>query len=419
MTTIMHSRPSSLLLAAALALTALPVSAQEERKPAPPENPDRTERPREGEQRPQPSPPGRGGPREDRDRFDGRGEARRDGPRPEDGRRREHEDGPRREGERGPGPGPDGPRERMFNIPLLPPAPAVPTPYIGVVTVSPPAALGAQLGLKEGFGLVVNEVLPDSPAAKAGVQKHDVLTMFNDQQLVDAAQFATLVRAAGKDADATLTLLRAAKEQKVSIKIGERMAPQRMSLPSGNEWREQFERFKGPAQDSLRKLQDKMKEYGEKMREYQERLKNWQKNPSEQMPQPPPPPAVEPEHAGMQIDPADVLVQAQPGGPRRIRFWRPDGAVSYNTADAKVFIRDENGEIEMSSKDGKRMVIAKNPQGAVTFEGPVDTEEQRKALPEEVRRKLDSIQVRGAVAGAAVESTFAPPLPPGATDNVQ
>jgi hypothetical protein len=413
MTTIMQTRPSSLLFAAALALTALPVSAQEERKPAPPAPPapSEVERPREPE-RPQPLPPGRGGPREDR--FDGRGEPRRDGPRPDDGRRHEHEEGPRREGERGPGPG--GPRDRMFNIPLLPPAPAVPTPYIGVVTVSPPAALGAQLGLKEGFGLVVNEVLPDSPAAKAGLQKHDVLTMFNDQQLVDAGQFATLVRAAGKDTDATLTLLRAAKEQKVSVKIGERMAPQRMTLPGGNELREQFERFKGPAQESLRKFQDKMKEYGEKMREYQERLKNWQKNPSEQMPQPPAPPALEPEHAGVRIDPADVLVQAQPGGPRKIRFWHPDGAVSYNTADAKVFIKDDNGEIEMSSKDGKRVVVAKDARGVVMFEGPIDTEEERKALPEKVRRKLDSIQVRGVGAGAAVEAPVVLRLPPGADD---
>src|SRR5581483_9037772 len=95
--------------------------------------------------------------------------------------------------------------------------------------------LSSQLLLKEGFGLVIAEVLPDSPAAKAGLQKFDVVTKFNDQQLVDASQFSTLVRGAGKDADATLTILRQAKEQTVPVKIGERMAPQRMPSPGGGE----------------------------------------------------------------------------------------------------------------------------------------------------------------------------------------
>ena len=406
----MHSRPFHLMLATTLALAALPAFAQEERKPAPPP-PAGAERPREPE-RPQPLPPGRGGPRE----FEGRGgEPRRDGPGmrgPDDGRRRE--DGPRRDDDRGPGPG--APHDRMFSMPVPPPPPSVPTPYIGVVTLPPPPALGAQLGLKEGFGLLVGEVLPDSPAAKAGVQKHDVLTKFNDQQLVDSNQFATLVRGAGKDADATLTLVRASKEQTVPVKIGERMAPQRMQLPGATEMREHFEKFRGSAQDSLRKLQDKMKEYGEKMREYQEKLKNWQKNPANEMPQPPVPPALEPERAGMQIDPADILVQGQPGGARRIRVWQPNGDVFYNTADMKMFMKDDSGEIEVSSRDGKRTLVAKNAQGVVTFEGPIDTDEQRKALPEEVRRKMESIQVRGVVAGAPIDAPIVLPL---GSDNVQ
>lgn len=397
----MNSRPVSFLFAAALILGGLPAIGQEDRKPAPPTPPERPPERPEGFQ------PGRGGPRE------GRGEFRREGqPGPEEGRR--PEDGPRREGERGPGGGPG--RERMFNVPMPPPAPPVPTPYIGVVTLPPPAVLSAQLGLKEGFGLVVGDVLPDSPAAKAGVQKHDVLTKFNDQQLVDAGQFSTLVRAAGKDAEATLTIVRQAKEQKVPVKIGERMAPQRMPFPTANDLHGEIERWRGPAQEGMKKLQDKMKEYGEKMREYQERLKGWQKNPSGDMPQPPPPPVFEPGHAEIQIDPADILVEAQPGGVRRLRILQPNGAVSYSTADVKMLMKDDGGEIEVSSKDGQRVLVAKNPKGEIIFDGPIDTEEQRKKLPEDIRRKLDSIQVRTMVSTSAFE---APPLLPPGVDNVQ
>src|SRR5436190_19941279 len=51
-----------------------------------------------------------------------------------------------------------------------------PVPYLGVVTNTAPAALATQFGLTEGFGLVVEEVVPDSPAQAAGLQRHDLLT---------------------------------------------------------------------------------------------------------------------------------------------------------------------------------------------------------------------------------------------------
>ena len=105
-----------------------------------------------------------------------------------------------------------------------------PQPFLGVITSPLPPALAAQLGLPEGFGLLVGEVLPGSPAANAGIQRHDVLRLFNDQQLVEPNQLATLIRALGKDKDATLTLIRKGAEQTVTAKIAERPAPMRRPL---------------------------------------------------------------------------------------------------------------------------------------------------------------------------------------------
>jgi serine protease Do len=292
-------------------------------------------------------------------------------------------------------------------MPLPPPAPPVPTPYIGVMTLPPPAVLNAQLGLKEGFGLVVGEVLPDSPAAKAGLQKYDVLTHLNDQQLVDAGQFSTLVRGAGKDSEVTLTVLRNAKEQKLPVKIGERLAPQRPPFPGAMDLRGQFEKWKGPAQDGLKKMQDRMKDYGERMRQYQERLKGWQKNPAADMPEPPKPPVFETANAVLPINPADILMQVQPGGTRQIRMLQPDGSTSYNTADVKLLMKDDGGEIEVSTKESKRMLLAKDANGETIFDGPIDTEEQRKALPEDIRKKIELIQVR--TTASAVEAPFVSP----------
>ncbi|MFM2143199.1 MAG: hypothetical protein RLZZ476_1743, partial [Verrucomicrobiota bacterium] len=46
-------------------------------------------------------------------------------------------------------------------------------PYIGVLTREVPEELRTQFSLLDGFGLLVEEVMPDSPAQAAGLKTHD------------------------------------------------------------------------------------------------------------------------------------------------------------------------------------------------------------------------------------------------------
>ena len=68
-----------------------------------------------------------------------------------------------------------------------------PKTWLGVVLNEVPAAVASQLPLDPGTGLIVEYVTPDSPAAKAGLQRHDVLVRLGDQVLIAPKQFQTLV----------------------------------------------------------------------------------------------------------------------------------------------------------------------------------------------------------------------------------
>ena len=91
---------------------------------------------------------------------------------------------------------------------------------IGVVLNEADETLRAQVGLAAGEGLIVGEVFPNSPAAKAGLKPHDVLVILDGKRLtaVDAinAQIQEI-----KEREVELKLLRGGKE--VSLKI----APQK------------------------------------------------------------------------------------------------------------------------------------------------------------------------------------------------
>lgn len=308
-----------------------------------------------------------------------------------------------------------------------------PTPYLGVITANTPPAVSAQLGLEEGFGLIVENVLPDSPAKAAGIQKYDVLKLLNDQQLVSPDHLSRLVQRLGKDAEAALTLVRKGQEQKVTIKVGEKLLPARgdrdimgsRSYGGGSGFirppdREQIEDFRRRMQESGRRdegdpmrgvqdrvkaMQDKVRAYQDSMRRYQEQMREWQKNPSAEPPQMPQFPEVPAETTPRGSDrpgrpgvrPADLLRELRPGDRPGVRAEWSDGTSRWDATRARMVMRDNDGELEMSIKDGKRMLVIKNPTGDVVFNGPVDSPDQQAAIPQQYRGKL---------------ATMAPPPPP-------
>jgi hypothetical protein len=97
---------------------------------------------------------------------------------------------------------------------------------IGVSPVSPLAE--HQLKLPPGVGLVVDEVIPDSPAAKAGLQEYDIFIKLDDQLLVNPEQLATLVRMHKPGEDVGLMVIHEGKPGPVKVTLAEHNEPQMM-----------------------------------------------------------------------------------------------------------------------------------------------------------------------------------------------
>jgi C-terminal processing protease CtpA/Prc len=87
---------------------------------------------------------------------------------------------------------------------------------LGVRVDRPSAALADQLDLPRGQGLVVLDVLPDSPAAKAGLRPHDILLQFAGKAVSsDHAEFSEMVRQAKSDTPIDLVVKRKGKDETI------------------------------------------------------------------------------------------------------------------------------------------------------------------------------------------------------------
>ena len=94
--------------------------------------------------------------------------------------------------------------------------PAASPRRLGTTFAPTPDAIREQLDLPDGVGLLVDSVEPGSPAAAAGLKRFDILTRFNDQIVCNADQLATLIKLR-KPGPMPLTILRGGKERKLQV----------------------------------------------------------------------------------------------------------------------------------------------------------------------------------------------------------
>ncbi|MGC2089881.1 MAG: PDZ domain-containing protein [Candidatus Acidiferrales bacterium] len=78
------------------------------------------------------------------------------------------------------------------------------------------------LKLTPARGVLVSEVLPDGPAAKAGLQSDDVILQYDGHEVEGTVQFRRLVRETPPGRSVGMTVLRAGKEEKLTIQVGNR-----------------------------------------------------------------------------------------------------------------------------------------------------------------------------------------------------
>ncbi len=81
--------------------------------------------------------------------------------------------------------------------------------------------LAGTVKLPEGAGLAIEEVVPDSPAAKAGLQKGDVLLYAGGKPLKERAELSAAIQAA-KEGSLNVGLMRDGKTMKLAVRPARR-----------------------------------------------------------------------------------------------------------------------------------------------------------------------------------------------------
>ena len=224
--------------------------------------------------------------------------------------------------------------------------------FLGVETSPVSKALVAQLNLPTHTGLVVLHIVPNTAAAGA-LKPYDILLKLDDQILVDEHQLAVLVRGHHEGDEVTLSYVRGGQPGTAKVKLGKREAGkvsllmhQHHAMLHGSEL--------GDAAIAGHAEHDHV------------------------------------EHM------LSMIEHAHHGEPVRIEIERGEGAgmhaVKIDTANSNLVYSDEQGSLDLTVKDGHKTLVAKNAKGEQQFTGPATTEAERRAIPADVRSRLEKLE---------------------------
>jgi hypothetical protein len=279
-------------------------------------------------------------------------------------------------------------------------------PWLGLATEEASEALTAQLRLDPGAGLTVTYVSPDGPAAKAALQKNDVLVELDGQMLVHPAQLRKLIQVRKEGDTAKLTYYRAGKKESASVTLAKTTEP--------TAWLEGEQGWKGLFQKSQGFQEQFRDRYGDPFRE---QMKNLQRSlgnlriEKEQVQQDVRRSMEEARKAAQdalrhatngfrKLDPTAKMLDDIARG--RVEVSK-DATVTVNSSSSSVqtMVKADDTGTYVIVANPRKHLTAHDPDGKLLFDAEIETSEQQAKVPKEIWQKVEPMVTK---IGAAKET---------------
>ncbi len=261
---------------------------------------------------------------------------------------------------------------RFGNAPAPAPAPQVPAAkdiaFLGIVTSDVPEILAEHLKLTDGQGILVRSLMPDGPAAKAGISTNDIILRLADQPIGTPEDLSDSVSKRSPNDIVTVELIHKGEVKTIEITLAKR--PQHFAAAHSQAQgdfnfdqlpKDLADRIRGALEGDLG-LGDGTGAIPESMRDTMQDLQQRMQGHMEQAP-----------------GPGKIQVQS--------------GAI--------LRFKDQNGCIEVKSNEGNKQVTLRDFNGEVVWTGPWNTEQDKAAAPEDFRERIEAMNLKDGPDGNA------------------
>ena len=244
---------------------------------------------------------------------------------------------------------------------------SVPKVWLGVAGQPVNKALAAQLGVEH--GVTVELVASNGSAAKAGIKKYDIITRIGDTPIKGMGDMRSVIRSAEVGVELEVELYSAGKKELKKVTLGER--PSHLSQ-----------------HNTVREIKPKVAQGNQQLPQAfhylpdvdRARIEQMMQNQAKQLKQ---------HFAQMDIQMTDIqrMQEKMQGMQLDLDDIRMKGHSNYSGTFTMI---DEQGSIQLKvTDDSGKHVEVKDKAGKIIFAGPYETDEDKAAVPADVRARID------------------------------
>lgn len=254
------------------------------------------------------------------------------------------------------------------------PARAAASAYLGIGGAEVPDILAEHLKLGQGQGLVIRTLDPESPAAKAGLATNDVITRIDGKSVGSHEELRELMSAHKPGDDIAIDFIDKGDAKTVHATLASNRAARSIADTDGA--LDQL-MLQGIPADQAQRIRDAV-ERNLRAFDHADRDLGRQADAAEQM------------QRGIQ-----ERIQRMMGSRRGIELKGGIGGAGPNgmsfKSSSSIKLLDDKGSIELRSEDDSKTVRALDKTGKVQWEGPYNNDEDKKAMPEDVRDRVEKL----------------------------
>ena len=272
------------------------------------------------------------------------------------------------------------------------------TAFLGVVSREVPAAFVDHLNLKNGEGVLVRSVAPDSPAAQAGITTNDVVTKVSGQSVGSPKEISTQIATHQPGETIKIELIHKGQPTTLDITLGTKpaelanaaqeildssnldgfpteLADRVRNAIAGNVMElnldEDAAQLAPQVEQAIRKLRLQLRVQGT-LDEDAARLA----------------PQVEQAIRKLRLHTQGASGQAGAAQP-----IVPDLAKVESSTATTFKMTDEQGSTELKTQNGAKVVTVRDSNGNLTWEGPWDNAQDEAAAPAEIRQRVEGLHL--------------------------
>ena len=250
--------------------------------------------------------------------------------------------------------------------------------FLGIITERVPQALRDHLNLADELGVIISSVVPDGPAAKAGLSTNEIITKIGDTNITNPAEVTALIAKHKPGDEIAISTIHKGKSTERKATLGERPAHLPMAQIGGMQ--------------QIPALEGMPEELAERIR----RMVEDNAVPFE-LPGIPLELAPLPEIDG---DANEMQQKLKQGMQQKLQFhFGMDGNGIQAQRQATFSTFDKDGSIEFKSEDDSKEVTVRDKDNIIIWNGPWDTEQDKAAAPDDIRERIERLNIDGKVPG--------------------